>query len=163
MNRPTEPDRRGSYRSGYDDEYPSGALSRYDSRRRSGEDVRDRDTYVSHRDRRDHDRDRDSRSRSSSRDREGPLARIGDNFDTGAKGLGAAVAGAVIGGLAGRHFGKEHRERDMLIAGAVGAAVANIGYKKVHEHREREREDERYDDRLAPYGSGGSRSRSSIR
>jgi len=138
--------RQDSYRSGYD---PAGAVTQYDRRSRRDD---DRDTHVSRRSKsRARDRDRSysgSRSRSGSRD--GAKRRLEDHFDTSPRGIGIGIAGAVIGGLAGREFGKQHQKRDMLIGAIVGGLGANAAETKWRdwkdEKRERE-EDQRWEGR----------------
>ncbi|KAL9093061.1 MAG: hypothetical protein Q9165_004199 [Trypethelium subeluteriae] len=61
-----------------------------------------------------------------------------DNFDTSEKGAAAGLAGALVGGIAGKKFGD-----DSMLATIVGAAVGGIGanaleyqWKKRQDHKE---------------------------
>nr|POE62926.1 hypothetical protein CFP56_03829 [Quercus suber] len=152
--------RRPSSQGTRDDPYGpgAGAVTQY---RRSGGDAT---TEVSRRSRRDDryydDRDRDrsysrsrSRSRSVSGERgEGFKGKLDEYFDTSAQGLGVGLAGAVVGGLAGRQFGKEHKRRDIILGAIVGGLGANVAENKYRDWKEdkeerRDRYEQRYDGR----------------
>lgn len=76
------------------------------------------------------------------------------------KGLGVGLAGAVVGGLAGKEFGDhKHRNRDMIIGALVGGLGANAAENKWRDWRdEKERKLEREEDRLEQRWDGRSRS-----
>nr|POF07696.1 hypothetical protein CFP56_70598 [Quercus suber] len=159
--------RRLSSQGPRDDSYGpgAGAVTQY---RRSGNDAT---TDVSRRtrdrgrdDRYYDDRDRSySRSRSRSRSRsgereEGIKGKIDEYFDTSAQGLGVGIAGAVVGGLAGRQFGKEHKRRDIILGAIVGGLGANAAENKFRDWKEeREERKDRYEQRY------DGRARSSMR
>jgi outer membrane lipoprotein SlyB len=69
------------------------------------------------------------------------------------KGLGVGLAGAVVGGLAGREIGsKQHRNRDIIIGALVGGLGANAAENKWSDwkhdkERKLEREEDRYEQR----------------
>ena len=139
--------------------------------RRSTTDVDDyRSRRSQSRGRRDRDRDSRSRSRSGSRSRSrshsGIRGKIDDTFDTSMRGLGVGLAGAVVGGLAGREFGHKHRQRDMIIGALVGGLGANAAENKWHGWKEDKEKDLRRDeDRLEQKWDGRDygRSRSAMR
>lgn len=164
-NRPWGQERRESYRSGYDGPYGAGAVTQY-GRRSDGALDRQEASYVSRRTR-GRDRERSySRSPSESRSRSrggGFKEKVEDQFDLSARGLGVGVAGAVIGGLAGREFGQKHRQRDIAIGaiiGGIGANYAENKWKEWKENKERDQEDDRYEQK---YDGKYGRSRSNVR
>lgn len=116
------------------------------------------------------DRDRSysrsrSRSRSSERERGGIKEKLEDTFDVSGRGLGVGIAGAVVGGLAGREFGgKQHRQRDILLGALVGGLGANVAENKWREWKGA-KEDRRLDrEEYEAYGGRDiGRSRSNIR
>ena len=143
--------------------------------RRSTQDVGyyqgDRSRSRGSRGRRYSERDR-SRSRSYSRSRSGSRGgerglqkKVGEHFDTSLQGLGVGLAGAVVGGMAGRHFGERnprHKNRDVLIGAVVGGLLSNAAETKWKDYasdkKEKLREDEyRLEDRY------DGRSRSAMR
>ena len=142
-------------RSTQDDDYKS---QRSRSRgRRYSEKERDRDRSRSY---------SGSRSRSRSRSKEGIRGKIDDTFDTSMKGLGVGLAGAVVGGLAGREFGHKHKNRDIIIGALIGGLGANAAENKWKDwkdekedkiRREEDRVEQRWDNRDI------GRSRSSMR
>ncbi|KAK4540071.1 hypothetical protein LTR36_009812 [Oleoguttula mirabilis] len=165
--RPYDPRRLDSYQSrGTGDPYGAGAVAPY---RRSQNDVSEVSRRPKSRsgrsDRYDRDDDRDrsySRSRSRSRDRggeDGWRGKLDEHFDTTLQGLGVGIAGAVVGGLAGREFGKKHKNRDILIGALVGGLGANVAENKWQERREKKggREEDRYEQKY------DGRSRSNVR
>lgn len=108
-----------------------------------------------------------SRSRSDERERGGGGIRdkLEDTFDVSGRGLGVGIAGAVVGGLAGREFGgKQHRQRDIILGALVGGLGANVAENKWREykgHKEERRSDR---DEYEPYGGRDiGRSRSNVR
>lgn len=114
-----------------------------------------------------------SRSRSGSREK-GFRGEVGKHFDTSLQGIGVGLAGAVVGGMAGRHFGEKHprhKNRDILLGALVGGLGANAAEKQwTHwqdEKRERvERDEERWEGRYDGGSRGGGdygRSRSAMR
>ncbi|KAF2168508.1 hypothetical protein M409DRAFT_21257 [Zasmidium cellare ATCC 36951] len=167
-NRPWDGSRRESYRSGYDEPYGAGTVAQY--RRSDGALDRREESYVSRRSKsRGRDRDRSysrsrSRSRSEDRDRGGIKDKLENTFDVSGRGLGVGIAGAVIGGLAGREFGgKAHRQRDVMLGALVGGLGANIAENKWREwkgHKEERLEREEYE---AYGGRDIGRSRSNVR
>ena len=52
----------------------------------------------------------------------------------------------MIGGLAGRQFGKKHKERDIIIGALVGGLGANAAENKYNDYKQKEKGD-RYDGR----------------
>lgn len=169
-NRPWGPERNESGRSDYsrDGPYGSGAVAQY-GRRSDGNLDRPASTYLSRREKsrgRDSYRSRSrsysrSSSRSRSRSASGIRGKLEDTFSTSKQGIAAGLAGAVIGGLAGREIGKgQHRNRDAVIGAVVGGLAANAGEHKWREYKnnkERDRDLERYE---RPYDG---RSRSNMR
>jgi hypothetical protein len=141
--RPSDFRRNDSYGSKYQDPYGPGAVATY---RRSQGDLTEVSKRSRSRGRRDRDRDYDerdrsySRSRSRSRSKEGWRGKLDDHFDTSARGLGVGIAGAVIGGLAGRQFGHKHKERDVLLGAVIGGLGANLAENKWHEWREEKKD-----------------------
>jgi len=94
------------------------------------------------------------------------------NFDTSTQGLGAGLAGAVIGGLAGREFGAKsrHSERDIAIGAIIGGLGANLAEAKWREWKDKkegklDREEDRWEQKWDGNGgqSGIGRSRSNVR
>lgn len=79
-------------------------------------------------------------------------------FDPTMQGLGTAAVGAVIGGLAGRQFGKKNKQRDIILGAVVGGLGANIAEKRYKDYKGKDKRDEREDD----YRYDG-RSRSAMR
>ena len=107
------------------------------------------------------DRDRSySRSRSRSRSDKGDLdkwrGKLDETFDTTMQGLGVGLAGAVVGGLAGREYGKKHKNRDILIGALVGGLGANAAENKWVQSKGKVRDRE---DRWEQKYDGRSRSR----
>ncbi|WPH01587.1 pre-mRNA-splicing factor 38B-like protein [Acrodontium crateriforme] len=146
----------------------AGAVAPY---RRSQGDLTETRSRRGRHDRDDYDSRYDSRSRS--RSREGRLERDGDRvkndlekyFDTSTQGLGVGIAGAVVGGLAGRQFGNEHKRRDIIIGALVGGLGANAAEAKYRDWKEEkkeklERREERWEDK---WDGRDQRARSSIR
>lgn len=179
--RPTEGTRRGdSYRTGYDGPYGAGAVTQYG--RRSDGALDRQESYVTRRSKsrgRD-DRDRSysrspSRSRSRSRSRGeggGIRGQLENAFDTSGRGLGVGIAGAVIGGLAGREFGNKNRQRDVILGALVGGLGANAAENQYHRWKDgKEREvkrdegrwEEKWDGRDSGRDSDIRRSRSNVR
>lgn len=75
------------------------------------------------------------------------------------QGLGAGIAGALVGGLAAKQFGnKKNNERDMIIGALVGGLGANAAENKWRDWKEEKERDQRYDSRDS-YG----RSKSAMR
>lgn len=167
-NRPWGADRRESYRSNQDGPYGAGAVTQY-GRRSDGALDRQEASYVSRRTR-GRDRDRSysrspSESRSRSRDR-GLKEKVEDQFDLSARGLGVGVAGAVIGGLAGREFGQKHRQRDIAIGAIIGGLGANYAENKWREWKDNKERDIRDDEERWEQKYDGrdyGRSRSNVR
>jgi len=161
--------RRESYRSNYDDDrtYAGGAaVTQYDKRRSGDYERSERDTYLSRRESR-RDRDYDSRSRSRSRDG-GWKEKLENTFDTSTQGIGVGIAGAVIGGLAGREFGSKGKtsQRDIAIGALIGGLGANIAENKYREWKDRKEDRlERAEDRWEQKWDGRDigRSRSNVR
>ncbi|KAK5165770.1 uncharacterized protein LTR77_008693 [Saxophila tyrrhenica] len=160
-------------RTGYgaqkgNDPYGAGAVTQY---RRSTQNVDDyRSQRSRSRGRRDRGRDRsrsysDSRSRSRSRSHSGIRGKIDDTFDTSVKGLGAGIAGAVVGGLAGREFGNKHKNRDAIIGALIGGLGANAAENKWKDwHDEKEDKLRRDEDKWENKWDGrDGRSRSAMR
>jgi len=165
----------------YDDDRTyaaGGTVAQYDRNdRRSGDYDRDRDTYVSRRrsrSRRGSDYYDDDRSRDGERGdgKHGWKDKIENNFDTSTQGLGVGLAGAVIGGLAGREFGAKgrHSERDIAIGAIIGGLGANIAEAKWREWKDKkegklERDEDRWEQKWDGQGgqSGIGRSRSNVR
>ncbi|KAK3676670.1 hypothetical protein LTR78_003445 [Recurvomyces mirabilis] len=129
------------------DPYGPGAVATY---RRSQGDLTEASKRSRSRGRRDKyydDRDRSySRSRSGSRDREhgsrgggeeGWRGKLDETFDTSTRGLGVGIAGAVIGGLAGRQFGNKHKERDIVLGAVLGGLASNIAENKYAEWKDK--------------------------
>lgn len=165
-NRPWDSSRRESYRSGYDEPYGAGAVAQY--RRSDGALDRREESYVSRRSKsRGRDRDRSysrSRSRSRSDDRGGIKEKLEDTFDVSGRGLGVGIAGAVIGGLAGKEFGgKSHRQRDMVLGALVGGLGANIAENKYREWKGSKEQRLERDEYEAYGGRDIGRSRSNVR
>ncbi|KAF2723532.1 hypothetical protein K431DRAFT_310959 [Polychaeton citri CBS 116435] len=103
-----------------------------------------------------------SRSRSRSRSKSGVRGKVDEWFDPTAKGIGIGIAGAVVGGLAGREFGGErHRKRDMVIGALIGGLGANAAENKWREYRHPEERNSRRE--VYEYDDGGRRPRSSVR
>lgn len=131
----------------YDDNNPAGAMTQY---RRSANDVAYANNQRSRsRGRRDKDRSYSySRSRSRSRSSEnasrGIRGKLDDHFDTSLQGLGVGLAGAVVGGLAGRQIGSrhggQHRNRDILIGAVVGGLASNAAEHKWKDWKEEKKE-----------------------
>ena len=118
--------------------------------------------------RRDRDRDRsrsDSRSRSrsagGSRER-GLKGKIDEHFDTSMKGLGVGLAGAVVGGLAGREFGHKHKNRDIVLGALVGGLAANAAETKWRDYKDK-KEDRLHSDEEKWDQRWDGRSRSAMR
>lgn len=167
QNRPWGPERNESGRSDYSSApYGAGAVAQYG---RKSDTNLDR-SYVTRREKsrgRDSYRSRSrsysrSPSRSRSRSGSGIRGKLEETFSTRPAGLGAGLAGAVIGGLAGREFGHKHKNRDIIIGAVVGGLAANAGENKWREYkdnkeREISRDVERYE---RPYDG---RSRSNMR
>jgi len=152
-NRPWGPERNESGRSDYSagGPYGAGTMAPY-GRRSEGDLGRPASTYVSRREKsrgRDSYRSRSrsysrSPSRSRSRSGSGIRGKLEETFSTRPRGLGAGLAGAVIGGLAGREFGHKHKNRDIVLGAIVGGLAANAGENKWTEYKEtKEREGER--------------------
>lgn len=118
-------------------------------RRSEGALDRQEASYVSRKSR-GRDRDRSySRSPSESRSRSrggGIKEKVEDQFDLSARGLGVGVAGAVIGGLAGREFGQKHRQRDIAIGALIGGLGANFAENKWREWKDNKERDLREDE-----------------
>lgn len=141
----------------HDGPYGAGAVAPY---RRSQNDVgtevsRRSKSERGRRDRYDDDDRSRSRSRSDSRGsrgsrgEEGWRGKIPDAFDTTLQGLGVGLAGAVVGGLAGREFGHKHKNRDILIGALVGGLGANVAENKWNEYREEKKDKgERYEQKF---------------
>ncbi|CAK3946300.1 pre-mRNA-splicing factor 38B-like [Lecanosticta acicola] len=171
-HRPWDATRKESSRSGYDEPYGAGAVTQYGRRSDAAVDCQT-ETNVSRRSKsRGRDRDdrsysrSESRSRSRSRGKEGWRGKLDDTFDTTARGLGIGVAGAVIGGLAGREFGNKHRQRDIILGAVVGGLGANLAENRWREwkdgkERDVEREEERWEQKYD--GRDYGRSRSNVR
>lgn len=141
-------------------------------RRSDGALDRREESYVSRRSKsRGRDRDRSysrsrSRSRSDDRDRErgGIKEKLEDTFDVTGRGLGVGIAGAVIGGLAGKEFGgKAHRQRDMVLGALVGGLGANIAENKYREWKDNKEQRLERDEYEAYGGRDIGRSRSNVR
>lgn len=117
----------------------------------------------------DRDRSRSSsRSRSGSRERGGWRGRVDEYFDTSMQGLGVGIAGAVVGGMAGRHFGHDprHRNRDILLGALAGGLGANAAENKWRDYSDKEKDKLRgEEDRLEQRWDGRDygRSRSAMR
>ena len=105
-----------------------------------------------------------SRSRERSRSRSGIRGTFDEHFDTSLQGLGVGVAGALIGGFAGREFGGNKRtsKRDMAIGAVVGGLGANLAENKWRDWRD-EKRDRREDDRYDDYDRYDRRARSAMR
>lgn len=75
------------------------------------------------------------------------------------KGLGAGLAGAVVGGLAGRELGHKHRNRDIIVGALVGGLGANFAENKYTHWKDGKEKDLRRDeDRWEQRWDGRSRS-----
>ncbi|KAF2768946.1 hypothetical protein EJ03DRAFT_351783 [Teratosphaeria nubilosa] len=146
--------------------YAAGAVAPY---RRSQQDLGTetcrRSRSRGRRDRYDRDyddRDRSySRSRSASRERgpEGWRGKLDNTFDTSMQGLGVGIAGAVVGGLAGREFGNKHKNRDVLIGAVIGGLGANLAENKWKDWKDKkEGRLEEKEDRWEQKWDGRSRS-----
>lgn len=97
-----------------------------------------------------------SRTRSRSRSKSGWRGKVDQAFDTTPQGIGVGIAGALVGGLAGRELAERrqrgdrrrrssdsHRNRDMIIGALVGGFGANAAENQWREwknKRELERE-----------------------
>ncbi|KAI9659131.1 MAG: hypothetical protein M1821_002091 [Bathelium mastoideum] len=138
----SNPDRRDPYDRRYNDDAPV--------RGSGGDDDRSHSRGRRERKTRRGDGDRLSRHRSQSQFRRV----MDDNFDTSEKGAAAGLAGALVGGLAGKKFGD-----DSMLATLVGAAVGGIGANAL-EHQWRKRQDlkeggsRKKDGHGQAYGSG---------
>ncbi|KAK5134003.1 hypothetical protein LTR08_007008 [Meristemomyces frigidus] len=154
--RPQDPRRLDSNQSrGTEGPYGDGAMAPY--RRSQGEQgtevsrrpkSRGRNDRYERDDRDDRDRSYSrsrSRSRSEKGDQDGWRGKLDEAFDTSMQGLGVGIAGAVVGGLAGREYGKKHKNRDILIGALVGGLGANAAENKWQQRKEKkgEREDGR--------------------
>lgn len=88
-------------------------------------------------------RSKSRQSRISGHDGEGGIEeRIKEHFDTGEKGLGAGIAGALIGGFAGRKFGDDSKR-----ATAIGAIVGGLGANFLENQYQNYKEEKRYEER----------------
>lgn len=160
QNHFNDPYAPGPYNPAYAAPAAAGAVAPY---RRSQADLATRRSKS--RGRRDRSRSYSrsySRSRSRSRSRnEGIRGKFDEAFDTSLQGAGVAIAGALVGGYAGREFGggRKNQKRDMLIGAVVGGLGANAAENQWREYQNKRKEgggeyDDRYYDR---------RSRSNIR
>lgn len=62
------------------------------------------------------------------------------------KGLGVGLAGAVVGGLAGREFGHKHKNRDIIIGALIGGLGANAAENKWRDWKDEKEEKLRRDE-----------------
>ncbi|KAG8626245.1 hypothetical protein KVT40_005190 [Elsinoe batatas] len=86
-----------------------------------------------------------SRSRSSSRShfdrvKDGTRDALDKTFDTRAKGVGAGIVGALVGGAIGRRMG-DKRDNHALAGAIIGGLGLNALENQVHRRRESKRED----------------------
>ncbi|EME45984.1 hypothetical protein DOTSEDRAFT_70109 [Dothistroma septosporum NZE10] len=170
MSRPAAT-REESFRSGTEGPYGAGTVAQYG--RRSDGALDRQDSYVSRRTRgsrggdRSYSRSPSPRSRSGSRERGGGIGdKIQGAFDTSGRGLGVGIAGAVIGGLAGREFGQKHRQRDIILGAIVGGLGANAAENQWREYKNKkeqhlEDDEERWEQKFD--GRDYGRSRSNVR
>jgi hypothetical protein len=130
-----DPRRQQSFNDPYQSQpYQPGAAGAVAPYRRSQSGRQDR-SYS-----RSHSRSR-SRSRSRSNDKLDAIrGKLDETFDTTLQGVGIGLAGAIVGGLAGRELGgPKSRRRDMIIGAVVGGLGANVAENKYRDYREEEK------------------------
>jgi len=90
---------------------------------------------------------------------------VGKYFDTSLQGIGFGLAGAVAGGMAGRHLGDRnprHKNRDIFLGAVVGALGVNAAENQYQNWQDDKRGKVREDEQRWE-GNYGGRSRSSAR